>query len=34
LALRVEELRRKVTSAYQTLKLQVGTISGDDPNPF
>ncbi len=34
LAQRIEELRRKVTSAYQTLKLQVGTISSDDPNPF
>ena len=31
---RVEELRRKVTSAYQTLKLQIGTASVDDQNPF
>jgi DNA-binding response OmpR family regulator len=30
---RVEELRRKVTSAYQTLMLQVGT-AGSDNNPF
>ena len=34
LAQRVEELRRKVTSAYQTLKLQIGTASVDDQNPF
>ncbi len=34
LAQRVEELRRKVTSAYQTLKLQIGTASADDQNPF
>ena len=33
LAQRVEELRRKVTSAYQTLMLQVGT-TGSDNNPF
>jgi hypothetical protein len=31
---RVDELRRKVTSAYQTLKLQIGTASVDDQNPF
>jgi hypothetical protein len=31
---RVDELRRKVTSAYQTLKLQIGTSSVDDQNPF
>lgn len=31
---RVEELRRKVTSAYNTLKLQIGTSTADDHNPF
>lgn len=32
---RIEELRRKVTSAYQTLKMQMGTNSSEgDANPF
>ncbi|MDP2339903.1 MAG: hypothetical protein Q8O67_03010 [Deltaproteobacteria bacterium] len=34
LAQRIDELRRKVTSAYQTLKLQMGSASDGGTNPF
>lgn len=34
LAQRIDELRRKVTSAYQTLKLQVGGTTDSGTNPF